>query len=365
MKSYLLIKYFKAFIKEYIFIFLTATIFLFISPTKIFGEENVFTIKNVEVKGPIDLNFSRDKYINEAFSDSFKILMGKILLRRDLEKVSNIKLKKIKNLIREFQIVKESYRKDEYKATFKIFYNESKIKNLLRQKNISFSQPENISAVFFPVLFINDEIQDYNKNFFYKKWNESKIENELINFILPLEDLEDISKITEMRNKVEEIDVDVLVNKYDIKNYVFVLMNFENKKLGIYLKTNFNNNMISKNISYEVQNINDKLILDSILRDLKLIITDLWKEENIVNLLMPLSINLKFQHKNLENLDKLRNVFYKISIIDNYILKEFNINNSFFKIYYYGNPKKLQSELLKFGYQLRNEQGFWQLYLNE
>ena len=26
-------------------------------------------------------------------------------------------------------------------------------------------------------------------------------------------------------------------------------------------------------------------------------------------------------------------------------------NNSFFKIYYYGNPKKLRSELLKFGYQ--------------
>ena len=80
---------------------------------------------------------------------------------------------------------------------------------------------------------------------------------------------------------------------------------------------------------------------------------------------MPLSINLKFQHKNLQNLDNLRNVFYKISIIDNYILEEFNINNSFFKIYYYGNPKKLRSELLKLGYQLKNDQGYWRLYLNE
>ncbi len=80
---------------------------------------------------------------------------------------------------------------------------------------------------------------------------------------------------------------------------------------------------------------------------------------------MPLSIKLKFEHKNLKRLDELRNTLNKINIIDSYSLDELNINNSFFKIYYYGNPKKLKSELLKFGYQLKDNQGFWQLYLNE
>ena len=98
---------------------------------------------------------------------------------------------------------------------------------------------------------------------------------------------------------------------------------------------------------------------------MKFKITDLWKEENLINFLMPLSIRLQYQHLKLEDLDRLRNIFYKIGIIDSYTLEEFNINNSFFKIYYYGNPKKLRSELLKLGYQLKNDQGFWQLYLNE
>jgi len=80
---------------------------------------------------------------------------------------------------------------------------------------------------------------------------------------------------------------------------------------------------------------------------------------------MPLSIKLKFQHQNLKSLDELKNTFNRINIIDNYTLEEFNINNSFFKIYYYGNPRKLRSELLKFGYQLKNDQGYWRLYLNE
>ena len=365
MKSYLLLKYLVDNLREYIFIFFTATIFLFILFTKSFSEENVFTINNVTVKGEIDLNFSREKYINKAFLNSFEILMNKILLSRDLTKMNNIKLKQIKSLINHFQILEESYRKDEYKAKIKIFYSDVKIKKFLRQKNISFSQPENISAVFFPVFFINDEMQNLNDNFFYKYWTEIEIKNELINFILPLEDLEDISKIMKMKNRIEELDVDTLVNKYDVKSYVFALMDYQDKKLNIHVKTNFNNNKISKNFLYEVENINDEAALNYILKDLKLKVTDIWKEENLVNLLMPLSISLQYQHSNLEDLDKLRNIFYKISIIDSYTLEEFNINNSFFKIYYYGNPKKLITELLKFGYQLKNDQGYWRLYLNE
>ena len=142
-------------------------------------------------------------------------------------------------------------------------------------------------------------------------------------------------------------------------------MDFENQKLNVHLKTNFNNNKNSKNFFYNLDNINDQPSLDFILKDLKLKITDIWKEENLINLLMPLSIELKFQHKNLKNLDELRNTFNKINIIDSYSLEELNINNSFFKIYYYGNPKKLKSDLLKLGYKLNDNQGFWQLYLNE
>lgn len=365
MKNYLLLKYLVVPFREYIFIFFTATILLFTLFTKSFSEENPFTIKNVIVKGEIDLNFSREKYINKAFLNSFDLLMNKILLSRDFTKINNTKLKQIKSLINSFQILEESYRKDEYKAKIQIFYNDVKVKKFLSQKNISFSQPENISAVFFPVFFINDEIQNLDDNFFYKHWTEIEIKNELINFILPLEDLEDISKIMEMKNRIEELDVDSLVNKYNVKSYVFALMDYQNKKLNIHIKTNFNNNKISKNFLYEVENINDELVLNSILKDLKFKITDLWKEENLVNLLMPLSINLKFQHSKLEDLDKLRSTLYKINIIENYTLEEFNINNSLFKIYYYGNPKKLRSELSKFGYMLMNNQGVWHLILNE
>ena len=252
-------KYFIVRSRKYIFIIITAAIFSLYAFSKSFSEENVFIIDNVEVEGAIDVNFSRDQYINKAFLNSFKILMSKILLSKDLNKISNIKLNKIKNLINSFQILEESYRKDEYKATFKIFYNEIKVIELLKQKNISFSQPKNISAIFLPVLFVNEEIQDFYENFFYKQWTTVEINNELINFILPLEDLDDISKIKEMKNRIEELNIDDFVNKYNIKNYVFTLMHHQNDQLNIYVKTNFNDSRMSKNITYELNDIKDEL----------------------------------------------------------------------------------------------------------
>jgi len=357
--------YLRAVLRKYIFIILIIGTFSLISYSKSFSDENVFVVDNVKVEGAINVNFSRNQYINMAFLNSFEILMSKILLAKDLNKIKNTKLNEIKGLINSFQILEETFRNDRYRATFKILYSDIKVKKWLGVKNISFSQPENISAVFFPVLFVNEEIQDFYENFFYKHWLDVKIKNELINFILPLEDLDDISKIKEMKDKIEELNVEDFVNKYNIENSVFALMHHRNKQLDIYLRTNFYNSKISKNVTYTLNDIKDELELISILKDLKMQITNIWKAENVINLSIPLSIKVKFQHKNLSYLDKLKSTFYKISIIKKFSLEEFNVNYAFFEINYYGNPKKLQTELLKFGYQLRNDQGHWELYIND
>ena len=180
MKNYLLLKYLIAFITEYIFIFLTTTIFLFGACGKSFSDENVFVVDNVKVEGKVDLNFSREKYLNQAFLNSFEILMSKILLSEDLNKISNIKLKKIKKLVSSFQILDEKYSKSEYEGTFKILYNDIKVKKFLGEKNISFSQPEKITAIFYPLLLIDNEIKSFDENFFYENWTKLLIKNELI-----------------------------------------------------------------------------------------------------------------------------------------------------------------------------------------
>jgi predicted transport protein len=116
------------------------------------------------------------------------------------------------------------------------------------------------------MLFINDEMQDFYENFFYKKWIDIEITNELINFILPLEDLDDISKIKETKNRIEDLNINDFVNKYDTKNFIFALINFQNKQLDIHLKINFEESKTSKNISYELDDINNETRLYFILK---------------------------------------------------------------------------------------------------
>ena len=129
MKNYFKLKYSILSLERYIFFFIAIYIFLTVSPTKGMTEENVFTINNVRVEGAIDLNFSRNKYLNKAFLKSYEMLMSRILITRDLQKVNKTELKGVKNLINSFQILEESYSKNMYSANIKVFYNEKKLRN--------------------------------------------------------------------------------------------------------------------------------------------------------------------------------------------------------------------------------------------
>ena len=62
MFKYLIIR-----LKKYFFIFLITNIFLLSAFSKSISEENIFIVEDVKVSGPINLNFSRDQYINKAF----------------------------------------------------------------------------------------------------------------------------------------------------------------------------------------------------------------------------------------------------------------------------------------------------------
>ena len=354
-----MVKYLITKILQYIFIILASTIFLLLFYSKSFSEENVFTIDEVKVNGTFDINFSREEYIDKVFLESYKMLMSKILLSSDFNKLSLLSLNRIKNLISNFQILNETYIDGKYIGTYKVYFNEKKVKKFLNRNNVSFSQPKKIIAIFYPVLFIDNKLQDFTNNYFYKHWNEIKIKNELISFILPIEDLDDVYKIKKMKNSFEELNIKNIVEKYNIDNYAFAFIENENNKLNVYLKTNFNKNKISKNISYKNFDINNKRNLKNILKDLKIKVTDIWKKENEINLSSPLSLNIKFINTKPNSVDIFKDTLDKINTIDNYFIEEININYAFIKIFYYGNPKKLTEELLKFSYELKNDQGRW------
>ena len=122
-------KYLLTSLREYIFIILTATVFSLILTSKSFADENIFVVDNVQILESIDVNFSRDRYINKAFLNSFETLMSRVLLSRDLNKMNNIKAFLEKNDLKILKSKKIKITKEEASEFYKVhqtkpFYND-------------------------------------------------------------------------------------------------------------------------------------------------------------------------------------------------------------------------------------------------
>ena len=88
-----------------------------------------------------------------------------------------------------------------------------------------------------PILIKTNQINIFNNNFFYEKWNEI-YKNDLIEFILPLENIEIIQNINQNKNNLIDIDLKKLFKEYPNKNLALILIedrNSINKK--IYIKS--------------------------------------------------------------------------------------------------------------------------------
>ena len=80
----------------------------------------------------------------------------------------------------------------------------------------------------------NSELQIFSQNKFFEEWNENRrFEN--INFILPIENIEDINFIKKNIDILEEIDLERIVDNYEIKNSTILIFRYDKKKLNVFL----------------------------------------------------------------------------------------------------------------------------------
>ena len=89
-----------------------------------------------------------------------------------------------------------------------------------------------MSLVLFPVLVENNEFYLFSNNYF-KNWNvkeNDKNNNEFVNYILPLESLEDIQFIETNKDKLESIDPKEILLIMILKTICFWSLNFQKKR---------------------------------------------------------------------------------------------------------------------------------------
>ena len=193
--------------KQIIFILI-----VFLKTETLLSENNLFNVNNIQLekKGKT----SNDELTNQAIKKGFSQLIEKILLKQDAESLNDLNFSSIRQLVTYYQINdlpdKEN---DKELVNFSVTFDKEKIHNLFFKRGISYSDISDKELFILPLFIKDNEVLIFNNNYFYEKWNEN-FESELIEFILPLENIEIIKAINDNKNNLIDLEVENLLKEY-------------------------------------------------------------------------------------------------------------------------------------------------------
>ena len=120
--------------KVYIFFISYVLFIIFFSTSFLYA--NTFKVYDIEISAPFELNFNKNKVIDNGFRAGFYNLISMITNSNDRDKIKNISLKELKGMIDSFTIRDERFISDEYFAKLEVTFNKKNTLNFLEKKNI-------------------------------------------------------------------------------------------------------------------------------------------------------------------------------------------------------------------------------------
>ena len=136
--------------KVYIFFFSFVLFIMFFFNTYLHA--NTFKVSNIEISSPFELNFKKNTVIDRGFQVSFLNLLSMITTSGDNNKIENISIKELKEMIDSFTISDEKFINNEYFAKLETTFNKKKILKFLETKNIFPSIPIRNKVLLVPIL---------------------------------------------------------------------------------------------------------------------------------------------------------------------------------------------------------------------
>ena len=246
-------------------------------------------------------------------------------------------------------------------VNFNIFFDKEKIHELFYLRKIFYSEIFDKELYLLPVFKKDEKINIFSQNFYYKNWNNNAIDD-LIEFILPIENIEIIQIINAEQNNILDIDLKVLFKEYENKNLAFLFIDEKTSdEIKVFFKTLILNKSINKNISFKKGNQSKEKYYYDIIFQIKKEITNIIKSQNLIDVRTPSFINAKFIIEKNKNLVELNRRLKQIDSIENLYVQEFNNKYVFLKIKYLGKLNKLIGQLKKEKIILRDIGSQWSL----
>ena len=347
------------------FILLSLIILFSIKTQNISANQNTFTVDNIVVEGELtsDNNNSREKYLNLGFRKGFKNLVINLLRKEDQKKMLSTDLKRIKSLIENYKVLEEKNLEKEYTLKLSITFNKNRTTQFFYEKNIPYSEFSNLEIILYPIMILESELKLFSQNKFFEEWNVNK-DFENINFILPIENIENINFIKKNVKVLEELDLGSLVDNYEIKNSTILILRYDKKKLKVFLKTNLSGIKKVNKVEFTVDDLENKEVRSDLIRNLKFYINEIWKEENLIDISTPAYLTVAAKLENPESLGEIISKLKRINFIESYTIDEMSKSLAKIRIRYLGKIRNLQESFAKNGFEFEIIHDQWILNLS-
>ena len=332
-------------LKQIIFILV-----IFLKTGNLLSDNNLFNVNNIILEKKA--KYSTKELANQAIEEAFSELLKKILLNKDISKISNLDFSNVKELVKYYSISKDSEIKNN-KISFNITFDKEKIHNLFYKKGISYSDISDKEFFILPVLFKNNKIFIFSNNYYYENWNKMD-KDILIEFILPQENIEIIQQINKYRDRLLDLEFELLFKEYFNKNIALIIIDesrTSNKK--IYLKSRIQNQNISKNFNFNQDN------LDVLILAIKEEIINLVKSRNLIDIQTPSFLNVKLYLNKKSNLEIFKKKIDGLDLVENIFVQEFNKDYVNIRIKYLGKLEIILNQLQKKNINLQRVNEQW------
>jgi hypothetical protein len=345
--------------KVYIF-FISFVLFIIIFSTT-YLSANTFKVSDIEISSPFELDFKKNKVIDVGFQTSFLNLLSMITTSGDKEKIKNISLKELKSMIDSFTISNERFINNEYYAKLETTFNKKKILNFLERNSIFPSVPIRNKILLVPVVVDveNNSIYLFNNNIFYEQWNNIENNYQLLEYLLPSEDLEDLNKLQKVADSIETYDFTNLIKKYDLKDYIISIIYKNKDEVKVLSKINLNNSLKINNQKFSKINLNNEKDFNMIIEKLKSFYEDEWKKNNEINTSIKLPLTISIKSTDYKKIVYLEEVLTKNDLISSFYILHFNNEHTQYRIIYNGSPKTFFNDMSNKNFDLVMDNNVW------
>ncbi len=305
---------------------------------------NSYKVSDIEISEPYNLNFSKEKVIDVAFKNAFEELIFTLLTSEYYYLNKDVNIKIIKSLIDSFSIVDEKFIDKKYIANFDVNFNKKEVLNYLYKNNIYASIPQKKKLFLLPILVDTNrsDISLLSENPFYINWTKFSKKYHLLDYVLPNEDLDDLNIIKNNINNLEDYEFKEIITKYQLKDYIIVILFKNEKSIRVLTRIKFNNEFILLNENFPYKSINDDI--EVIINSLKISYENNWKKINLINTSIKLPITISLDSSKFSLIKKFENKIENMDLVYNYYIESFSNNEIIYKIVYNGTPNKFLEE---------------------